>query len=181
MKRSNYWWLLTVAGGMLIALGIFSLISPLNAYIFLVHYSGLTLLLNGILLFVVSWKSSSSLKEKDWLFAESMLDILFAACLLFNPFMTFLALALLIGPWMIGKGILKTLAALTLKQIRGWILILFTGLISIISGLLIIFHPLKRASGITVFIGFFAFITGVLYVVDSIRFKKFAYTLDLVI
>lgn len=181
MKSSNYWWLLTIAGGMLIALGIFCLLSSLNAFIFLVHYSGLTLLLNGIFLFVVSVKSSSALKEKEWLLAESILDILFAACLLFNPFMTFIAFALLIGPWMIGKGILKTLAAIKLKQIRGWIFILLAGMISIVFGLLIILYPLKKANGITIFIGSFALIMGVLYLFDSIRFKKSAYTLDLVI
>jgi membrane protein HdeD len=181
VKSSNFWWLLTVAGGLLIVLGFFSLTSPLRAYIFLVRYSGLALLLNGILLFVVSWKSSSSLREKDWLLAESVLDILFAACLLFNPFLTFLTYALLIGPWMIGRGILKTLAAVTLKQTRGWIFILFTGLLSIIFGFLIIFYPLKKANGITVFIGFFALVMGLLYIFDAIRFRNFARTLNLVL
>lgn len=181
MKRSNYGWLLTLAGGILIALGIFCLISSLNAYIFLVRYSGFTLLLNGILLFIVSSKSSGALKEKEWLLAESVLDILFAACLLFNPFMTFVAFSLLIGPWMIGKGILKTLAATRLKQIRGWVFILMAGLLSIVFGSLIIFFPLQKASGITVFVGFFALIMGTLYIFDSIRFRKSANTLDLVI
>ena len=181
MKTSNYWWLLTIAGGILICLGIFSLLSPLNAYIFLVNFSGITLLLNGIFLIVIASKSSSALREKEWLLAEGVLDILFAACLLFNPLMTFLTFALLIGPWMIGKGILKTLAALSLKQIRGWIFILLAGIISIVFGFLIIFYPLQKASGITIFIGFFALIMGSLYVFDSIRFRKAAYTLDLVI
>jgi uncharacterized membrane protein HdeD (DUF308 family) len=181
MKSSNYWWLVTIAGGLLITLGIFSLLSPLNAYIFLVHYAGCTLLLNGIILFIVSYRSSGTGKEKGWLMAESVLDMFFAACLLFNPFMTFIAFALLIGPWMIGKGILKILAAFKLKQVRGWIFILFAGLLSIVFGILIIFYPLQKASGITVFIGFFALIMGTLYVFDSIRFKKSAYTLDLVI
>lgn len=181
MKSSNYWWLLTAAGGILFSVGVFSLLSSLNAYIFLVHYSGLTILLNGILLFIVSYKSSSGLKEKEWLLAEVVLDVLFAACLLFNPFMTFVAFALLIGPWMIGKGILKMLASFKLKQIRGWIFILMAGLLSIVFGFLIIFYPLKKASGITVFIGSFALIMGTLYIFDSIRFRKSAFTLDLVI
>jgi len=181
MKSSNFWWLLTIAGGILIAIGIFSLVSSLNAYIFLVHYSGLALLLNGILLIIVSYTSSSALREKEWLLAESVLDILFAACLLFNPFMSFVAFALLIGPWMIGKGILKTLAAVNLKQIHGRVFILFAGLLSIVFGLLIIFYPLEKANGITIFLGIFALIMGSLYVFDSIRFKKLADTLDLML
>jgi len=181
MKSSNFWWLLTIAGVILIALGIFCLASPLRAYVFLAHYSGLALLLNGILLMIVSYKSSDTLREKEWLLAEAVLDILFAACLLFNPFMTFVAFALLIGPWMIGKGLLKTLVAVNLKQIRGRIFIFFAGLLSIVFGLLIIFYPLKKANGITIFLGFFALIMGSLYVFDSIRYRKLSDTLDLML
>jgi uncharacterized membrane protein HdeD (DUF308 family) len=181
MKSSNFWWLLTIAGGILIALGIFSLLRPLNAYIFLAHYSGLALLLNGILLMIASYTSSCAYTEKKWLLAESVLDILFAACLLFNPFMTFVAFALLIGPWMIGKGILKTLVAINLKQIRGRIFIFLAGLLSIVFGLLIILYPLKKANGITIFLGLFALIIGSLYVFDSIRYRKLSDTLDLML
>ena len=181
MKSSNLWWLLTIAGGILITLGIFCLTSPLRAYVFLTHYSGLALLLNGILLMIVSYKSLDTLSEKEWLLTESVLDILFAACLLFNPFMTFIAFAILIGPWMIGKGILKILAAIKLKSIRGRVFIFFAGLLSVVFGLLIIFYPLEKANGITIFLGLFALIIGTLYVFDSIRYRKLSDTLDLML
>ena len=181
MKSSNFWWFLTIAGGIFIALGIFCMLSPLNAYVFMAHYSGLALLLNGILLMIVAYRSTGAFREKKWLLVESVTDILFAACLLFNPFMTFLAFALLIGPWMIGKGILKTIAAFTLKHIRGRILIFLAGLVSIIFGLLIIFYPFEKASGVTIFLGFFALIIGILYVFDSIRYRKSPDTLDLIL
>ena len=145
------------------------------------HYSGLALLLNGILLMMVAYKSAAPLKEKKWLLAESVLDILFAACLLFNPFMTFLAFALLIGPWMIGKGILKAIAACILNHISGRVFIFLAGLVSIIFGLLIIFYPLEKANGITILLGSFALIIGVLYVFDSIRYRKLPDTLDLIL
>jgi uncharacterized membrane protein HdeD (DUF308 family) len=179
MKSSTFWWLLTIAGGLLISLGIFSLLSPLHAYIFMVHYSGLALLFNGLILLIVSLKSTSALEEKEWLLAEGGLDIFFAVCLLFNPFLTFIAFTLLIGPWMIGKGILKTIAVLKIRQIRGGIFILLAGLLSVIFGLLIIFYPLEKANGITIFIGLFTLIMGVLYVFDSIRFRKLTDTIEL--
>jgi len=181
MKSSNFWWLLTIAGGILIAIGVFCMLSPLRAYVFLSHYSGLALLVNGILLMVVSYYHSGTFKEKEWLLAESVLDILFAACLLFNPFMTFIAFAILIGPWMIGKGILKMLAAIRLKLIRGRIFIFLAGLLSVVFGLLIIFYPLAKASGITIFLGLFALIMGTLYVFDSIRYRKLSDTLDIML
>ena len=94
MKNTNFWWLLTLAGGILILLGIFCLVSPLNAYIFFVHYAGITLAINGVLLITLSYTGESSYKEKEWLRIESVLDFFFAICLLLNPFMTFITFPL---------------------------------------------------------------------------------------
>ena len=92
-----------------------------------------------------------------------------------------LAGALLIGPWMIAKGILKILAAVNLKMIRGRIFIFLAGFLSVVFGLLIIFYPFAKANGITVFLGLFALIIGTLYIVDSIRYRKLSDTLDLLL
>jgi uncharacterized membrane protein HdeD (DUF308 family) len=172
MKNNNFWWLLTIAGGILILLGIFCLVSPLNAYIFFVHYSGITLALNGILLITVSYSGESSYKEKEWLFAESILDFFFAICLLFNPLMTFITFPFLIGPWMIGKGILKTLASFRLKNIKGRFIIFTGGILSILFGSAIMYNPLDRGVGVTLFLGFYCLVMGSLYVFESLQFKK---------
>lgn len=181
IKPVNLWWLLTAAGSILFLLGIFCLTSPLNAYIFLIHYSGLTLACNGILLMIVFCTSASSLPEREWLLAEAVLDILFAFCLLFNPFMTFIAFPFIIGPWIIAKGILKILAVLRLRNIRGGMFILLSGLLSVLFGILIIYSPLERADGITILTGSFALIIGSLYIFDSIRFRKLPDTLNLML
>src|SRR5450432_531214 len=180
-QNFSFWWLLTIAGGILICLGFFCLVSPLNAYILLVHYSGITILLNGILLIMISYNVSYKLKEKGWLQSESVIDILFGACLLFNPFMTFIAFPFLVGPWMMAKGFLKMLAALKLKNNRGLPFIFVAGFLSVVFGILIIHNPLNRAAGITIITGFFGLLMGILYLFDSIRYKKYAETLDLLL
>jgi uncharacterized membrane protein HdeD (DUF308 family) len=181
MKNNNYWWILTFAGGLLILLGIFCLASPLNAYIFFVHFSGITLALNGLLLITLSYTSAKTYKEKEWLTAESVLDFFFAICLLINPFITFITFPFLIGPWMIGKGVIKILASLKHKNIKGWIFILSGGILSILFGLVIILNPLERGTGITLFLGFYCLVMGALYVFESIRYKKLTDTVDIML
>ena len=95
--------------------------------------------------------------------------------------MTFIAFAILFGPWMVAKGILRIVAATKLKLIRGRIFILFAGILSVVFGLLVIFYPLSKANGITIFLGLFALIMGTLYVFDSIRYRKISDTLDLML
>jgi uncharacterized membrane protein HdeD (DUF308 family) len=180
MKKLNNWWLLTIAGIILIALGAFALISPLNAYLMLTQYSGITILLNGFFLVGVAYTHMGSLREKEWLITESVLDFAFGAVLLFNPILSLLAFPFLFGSWIIGKGLLKMVAALTLrKTIGGWFLVLAVGLLSIASGILIMYNPLNKATGITIFIGSFAVLLGVVYLFDSFRYRKTESSIDL--
>jgi uncharacterized membrane protein HdeD (DUF308 family) len=181
MKNNNFWWILTLAGVILVLLGIFCVISPLNAYIFYVHYSGITLGLNGLLLIMLSYTGANSYKEKNWLLTESVLDFFFAICLVVNPFITFITFPFLIGTWMIGKGILKVLASLNLKQIKGWIFICMGGILSAIFGLIIIYNPMERGTGITLFLGLYGLVMGTLYMFESIRFKKLTDTVDIML
>ncbi len=71
-----------IAGALLLALGIFALASPWRAYVKMVHYGGVVLLLNGILLIGVSYTSHSSLRERHWILVESLMDLFFGVILL---------------------------------------------------------------------------------------------------
>jgi uncharacterized membrane protein HdeD (DUF308 family) len=180
MKKLKNWWLLMIAGALLLALGIFALVSPWRAYVKMVHYGGVVLLLNGILLIGVSYTSHSSLREKHWILVESLMDLFFGVILLFNPLLSFIAFPIFIGYWMIGKGILKTIASVRLAgYIRGWLLICLAGLLSIGSGLLVVYNPLERSDGITLFVGAFGLIMGALYIFDSLRWRKMTDTVNM--
>ena len=169
-----------MAGMLLAALGTFALASPWRAYIKLIHYSGIVLLLNGGLLMVISFTSSSSPRERQWLLIESLMDIFFGIILLFNPLFSFIAFSFFIGSWMVGKGTLKMIASMTLARlIVGWIYAFMAGILSIVFGLLVIYNPLGRSDGITLFIGAFGWVMGLLYIFDSLRFRKMEDSLDM--
>jgi len=177
---STKWWLITVAGILLISLGVYCLVSALGAYILFIRYAGIALLLNGILLFIVAWYAPSTLKEKKWLLAEAVLDFIFAMFLLFNPFMSFITFPFLIGPWMVGKGMIKIVAAFSVK-IPGTPYVFIAGALSVVFGALIMYHPMDREDAITIFLGLFGIIMGTVYIFDSIRFRHHSATLDLLI
>jgi uncharacterized membrane protein HdeD (DUF308 family) len=179
-KKLNNWWLLTIAGIILICLGAFALISPLNAYLMLIQYAGFTILLNGLFLVVVAYGPRGTLREKEWLITESVVDFAFGAVLLFNSFLSLLAFPFLFGSWIMGKGLLKIVAALTLrKTIGGWLIVLAMGVLFIVFGVLIMYNPLPVKSGIALFIGLFAVLLGIIYLFDSFRYRKTETSIDL--
>ena len=81
---------------------------------------------------------------------------------------------------MVGKGTLKMIASMTLARlIVGWIYAFMAGILSIVFGLLVIYNPLGRSDGITLFIGAFGWVMGLLYIFDSLRFRKMEDSLDM--
>jgi uncharacterized membrane protein HdeD (DUF308 family) len=180
MKKIQTWWLLLMAGSILISIGIFSFIDPLSAYSKLVRYSGYILLLNGFLLSAASFFHTACEREKRWIFIESVVDYSFAIILLFNPIFTFIAYPFIIGYWILCLGTIKILASFTLiHRIQGWIFILLTGVVAVVFGWLIVNMPLERADNITTLIGFFGLTMGSLALFDAYRFRKMHETLDL--
>ena len=85
------------------------------------------------------------------------------------------------GPWMIGKGIIKTLASLRLRNIKGWVFICLGGILSALFGLVILYNPLERGTGVTLFLGLYGLVMGSLHVFESIRFKKLTDTVKMIV
>jgi uncharacterized membrane protein HdeD (DUF308 family) len=181
MKRIGTWWLLILAGIILVAVGIYAFVAPLHAYMKLVKFSGIGLLSNGIFLVVVSITNKScSLKEDKWILAESVLDFCFGIILIFNPLLSFIAFPFLIGPWILCIGILKMTAAISLRRVvSSWVIILAVGFLSSLFGLLIINNPFASSNGITIVLGTFGILLGVLNILDSFRFRKKEDTLNM--
>jgi len=173
--------LLVIAGIFFILTGIFCLLSPLRTYVALVRFSGIALLLNGIVLQVASsYAHMSFAKEKISMRIDSIVDMIFGILLIFNPFMTFILFPLLIGGWILCKGVIKIFVSLLLrKQISGWSFILGLGIISLVFALLIIYAPLNRSNDITKIIGAFFICLGAVLIYDSIKLRRMHETINL--
>jgi len=181
MKKWKASWLLIAAGILFFLTGLFCLISPLVAYVYLVKFSGLALLLNGIVLQVASSTAHLSFaSEKRSMRIESILDFIFGILLLFNPFMTFILYPVLIGYWILFMGILKVIVSLLVRnKIRGWLFVFALGILSILFAFGIIFSPSTRAKDVAVIIGVFFILLGAVLFYDSVKLKRMHETIDL--
>ena len=181
MKKIKSSRLLVIAGIIFILAGIFCWLNPLWSYVHLVRFSGIALLLSGIILMVSSsYADMSFAKEKTSMRIDGILDIIFGILLIFNPLLTFFILPFLIACWILCKGIMKIIiAVLFRKQLRGWLFILALGIIAVIFSLVIIYSPLNHSDERTKIIGTFFICLGVVLIFDSIKLRRMHETANL--
>jgi uncharacterized membrane protein HdeD (DUF308 family) len=169
-------------GIVFLTIGVMAFLHPLSSYVKLAKYAGAGLLINGVLLQAVIVGNRKYPQENLWMQLESILDFLFALLLLVNPVLSFILLDYLIGIWILLVGILKILAALSLRRVvRGWRFILLVGILSAIFGATLLYSPFVRAEGITWLIGAFGSIMGFLYILDAFYFRRREDTLDMML
>lgn len=181
MKKLKASRLLLTTAIIFVLIGLFCFINPLKAYVYLVKFSGLVLLLNGIVLQIASSSTHISfVSEKRSMRLESILDFVFGFLLFFNPFMTFILYPMLIGYWILCFGCIKIGVSLLVRnKVRGWLFVLFVGLLAIGFAAGIIYAPSTRANDITLIIGAFFVILGSVFLYDSIKLKRMHETIDL--
>src|SRR6201992_2074383 len=125
-KSFATWGLLFIAGIIFLSVGILAFIDPLSSYVKLTKFAGIGLLLNGCLLLAMIIIRPMRPRERNWLQAESILHLFFGILFLLNPLLAFIALPYFIGSWLFLVGLLKILAAISLRaRVRGWSWVLF--------------------------------------------------------
>src|ERR1700685_2734556 len=102
MKKFKPRWLLGIVGIILIIIGLFSFMNALYTYVKLVRFSGIALLVIGVVLQVSSASAHISFRiEKKSMLVESITDYIFGILLIFNPFLTFIVYPILISGWIL--------------------------------------------------------------------------------
>lgn len=170
MKKLHNARLLLIAGACWLALGAFALLSPSVTYFVVIQYSGVALLLDGILLAVLAYVNPSSKRERTWRLVESTVDLAFASILLLDPIFAFFAFPFIVSPWMATKGLIKMISSLALaRNIHGWSGDFAAGILLLAFSILIPHDPLEKPYGITVLIGVVGLTLGAVYIYDYYR------------
>jgi uncharacterized membrane protein HdeD (DUF308 family) len=89
------------------------------------------------------------------------------------PAITALVLVLMIGAWAIITGVFEIVAAIRLRQVitGEWLLVL-SGIVSILFGVLVFAFPLAGAVGISWVLGVYTMIAGIILISLGVRLRK---------
>jgi uncharacterized membrane protein HdeD (DUF308 family) len=113
--------------------------------------------------------------RRNWwaLLLRGLAAIVFGVLTWLQPAASAAALVLVFGIYVLVDGVLAIISSFQSRQeSRHWWVVLIWGLISAVVGLLMLFQPAVTALVMTIYIGVWALMTGVMEIVAAMRLRK---------
>jgi len=165
-------WAVGLNGALSIALGVVILVWPGISLFALTIVFGVYALATGVVGLVAAF-SSAEKDERGWLIFSSLLGIAVGVMVLVWPDISALALLYVIGAYAVALGILAIVGAFWLPIDGGdTALMIVSGLVSILFGIVIFAKPGAGALVVLALIAAFALVTGITEVVVAIGGKR---------
>lgn len=149
------WWLLLIKGFILIILASLIIFNPERTILTISLLMGISLIITGIVLLLISAELRKSLENWTMRLAEGLLDIVFGFFLLVHPDVGEVIIPILIGFWVIFYGVLILSGSFQFKESMKTRrkIVLIVGLITIIFGFMIAFNPNITIIAVGILIG----------------------------
>ncbi|MFI5607794.1 HdeD family acid-resistance protein [Amycolatopsis sp. NPDC051903] len=169
--RQTWGWVLA-RGGFAVVFGVIALIWPGLTALALAFVFGIYALVDAVGAFMQAFRPGDGMHRAAYaLFG--VLGLAAGVVALVWPGVTILVLAILVGAWAVVTGVAEIVAAIRLrKQISGEGFLIFAGVVSVIAGVLVLFHPIAGVYGIALLVGIYALVYGIMLVVLAFRLRR---------
>jgi uncharacterized membrane protein HdeD (DUF308 family) len=165
------WWALALRGLFAVVFGLLTFFVPGITLMFLVLLFGFYAILDGVFDIVSAIRAPGH----HWpLLVEGIVGIIAGVLTILWPRITAMVLLYLIAFWAIITGVLEIVAGIRLREvIANELLLILTGFISVLFGILIIVFPGAGALAIVVWIGAYALVFGIILIALAFRLRSF--------
>ncbi len=174
------WWMVALRGVAAILFGLVAFVWPGTTLAALVLLFGAYALVDGIFAIATGISGWGLTGGSRWsLVLGGIAGVIVGLITFFYPNITAEVLLYFIGAWAIVTGIFEIVAAIELRKVISdeWMLI-FTGLLSVIFGVLVFVFPGAGALSILWLIASYAVVFGIATVVLAFRVRSFGKTLQ---
>jgi uncharacterized membrane protein HdeD (DUF308 family) len=167
------WWALALRGGAAILFGILAFALPSVTLAVLVILFGSYALVDGIFAIVSAIRALHGHKPWGSFLIEGAIGIIIGLITFFVPGVTLAFLVALVAVWAILTGALEIAAAIRLRRhLPGEWLLILTGVLSVLFGILILAAPVAGALVIVWWLGGYALVFGILLLTLALRLRS---------
>lgn len=173
MNLTRNWWLVVMRGLLAILFGLIALFWPGLTWLALIWMFGAYAIVDGVFA-MLSGVISSKFSPRWWVFLlEGFVSVAAGVIALVRPDLAGFFLIMVIAVWAIITGVLEIAAAIRLRReiTNEWMMGL-GGFVSIVLGVLLFFQPATSGLVITLMIGLYALMFGILLVMLGFRLRK---------
>jgi uncharacterized membrane protein HdeD (DUF308 family) len=172
------WPLMTLRGVLAILFGIAALVWPGITVLALALLFAAWALLDGVFLLINAFQQGRAHADwRDWVpsLVAGLLGIAAAVVTVLWPGITIIVLTILAGVLLIAVGVAEIVLAVRLRKlIRGEVFLALAGLAGVIAGILIVIWPVSGALVLTILLGAYALVSGILLLVVAWRLRRLA-------
>src|SRR5436190_10798127 len=163
------WWALALRGVVAILFALIAFFWPEITARALILLFGAYALVDGIFALVAGLRLARHHGRSTALLVEGVLNIVIAIIIFVWPGPALLALIYLIGIWAIVTGIVLVAAGMALVRLAGELLLVVSGMLSILLGIVLLVHPVVGVVALSWWLGAYALLFGILLL--SVAFR----------
>ncbi|QNP50490.1 HdeD family acid-resistance protein [Diaphorobacter aerolatus] len=166
------WWVVLLFGIFSVLFGIMGVINPLAAGAGLTWAIGLLALAEGITGLIGAFGKNAGV-NRGWMILYAVISIIFGVLALMNPLSMATSIAAVMGIWFVVSGVMRIIWAIRVrKEIDNeWMLIL-SGLLGIILGVMLVMAPLAGVFVGAIWIAVGALFYGALQIWAAFKMRK---------
>jgi uncharacterized membrane protein HdeD (DUF308 family) len=170
---SKSWWVLALRGAAALLFGILALIWPGITLLVLVSLFAAFALIAGAVSIAGALRNRTM--DRGWwlMLVLGIVSVIIGIVAVYRPGATLFVLVLLMAAQALATGVLDIAVAIRLRKVidHEWLLIL-TGVLSILFGVLVVLFPPAGAFALAFIAAFYALATGLLLLVLAMRARK---------
>jgi len=171
MQRSSTY--LLVSGALAVVFGIVAAFFPIPTALVLVVLWGIYALIDGVLAGVMVFRPEPG-QSRGFLILTAVVGIAAGLFAIFQPAMTGVALAWILGVWLLIRGVMEIVSAFSQRATGSRWLLVLGGVLWLIGGWLLIAFPGVAALSIALWLGVLAIIWGIVLLVVGFQVRKAA-------
>lgn len=174
---TRYWWAVALRGVLAILFGILAIVWPDLTVGILVALFGAYAIVDGAFAIASAFRADDT--DRWWHVLEGVLGLAVGLIAWVWPGLTALSLLYFIAAWALVTGVIEIIAAIRLRRAitNEWLLVL-SGVLSVLFGILLLFRPRSSAIALVVVIGIYAIIFGVMLLGLALRLRGMRDDLD---
>ena len=169
---AEHWGLVLVMGILSIVLGVLAIMWPGATLLTIAIFFAAWLFVSGIFSIIQSFTRDGDTGARVLHAIIGILSVIVGFALLRTPFQALEVLIFVLGVFWVAQGIVTFMSAFSSKQGRNWRL--FTGILGVIAGIIVLVYPISSAAVLALFGGIWLVILGITQIIAAFQLRSAA-------